>query len=136
MKQRVTLNCQSSPWINVNAGVPQASILGPLLFLIYINDLTYSLSSNAKLFASDTCLFSVVHNINTSAVALNSDLKKFNDWAFQWRTTFNPDHSKQAQEMIFSIKFKNVAHPPLLFNNNNVFQVNSQTHLGVILDIK
>ena len=50
--------------------------------------------------------------------------------------TFNPDPSKQAQEIIFSRKFKKAAHPPLLFNNNNASQVNFQTHLGVILDVK
>ena len=60
-KQRVTLNGQSSSWTNVNAGVPKGSILGPLLFLIYIDDLPGALSSNAKLFADDTSLFSVVH---------------------------------------------------------------------------
>ena len=50
--------------------------------------------------------------------------------------TFNPDRSKEAQEIIFSRKLKKATHPPLLFNNNNVFQVNSQTYLGVILDVK
>ena len=50
--------------------------------------------------------------------------------------TFNLDRNKQAQEMIFSRKLKKTTHPPLLFNNNNVSQVNSQTHLGVILDVK
>ena len=73
-KQRVTLNGQSSSWTNVNAGVPQGSILGPLLFLIYINDLPDGLSSNAKLFADDTSLFSVANDINTSAIESNSDL--------------------------------------------------------------
>ena len=94
------------------------------------------LSSNAKLFADDTSLFSVVHDINTSTIELNSDLKKINDWAFQWKMTFNPDRSKQAQEIIFSRKLKKVTHPPLLFNNNSVSQVNSQTHLEVILVVK
>ena len=84
------------------------------------------------LFADDTSLFSVVHDINTSTIELNSDLKKINDWAFQWKMTFNPDRSKQAREIIFSRKSKKVTHPPLLFNNSNVPQVNSQTHLGVI----
>ena len=50
--------------------------------------------------------------------------------------TFNPDRSKEAQEIIFSRKLKKATHPPLLFNNNNVSQVNFQTHLGVILDVK
>ena len=94
-KQRVTLNGQSSSWTNVNAGVPQGSILGPLLFLIYINDLPDGLSSNAKLFADDTSLFLVLHDINTSTIELNSDLKKINHWAFQWKMTFNPNCSKQ-----------------------------------------
>ena len=94
-KQRVTLNGQSSSWTNFNAGVPQGSILGSLLFLIYINDLSDGLSSNAKLFADDTSLFSVVHDINTSAAGLNKDLKKkINDWVFQRKMTFNPGRSK------------------------------------------
>ena len=78
-KQRVTLNGQSSSWTNVNAEVPRGSTLGPLLFLIYINDLPDGLSSNAKLFADDTSLFSVVNDINTSGIELNSDLKKIKD---------------------------------------------------------
>ena len=69
-KQRVTLNGQSSSWTNVNAEVPQGSVLGPLLLLIYINNLSDGLSSNAKLVADDTSLFSVVHDINVSAIEL------------------------------------------------------------------
>ena len=53
------------------------------LILIYINDLPDGLSSGAKLFADVTSLFSVVHDINTSTIELNSNLKKINDWAFQ-----------------------------------------------------
>ena len=98
-KQRVVLN-------GVNTGVPQGSILGPLLFLIYINDLSDNLSSNVKLFADDTSLFSVIHDINVSAGELNEDLKKISEWAFQWKMIFNPDARKQAQEVIFSRKIK------------------------------
>ena len=61
-KQRVVLNGQSSSWTNVKAGVPEDSILGPLLFLIYINDLANGLSSNTKLFADDTSLFFIIHD--------------------------------------------------------------------------
>ena len=82
-KQRVTLNGQTSFWTEVNVGVPQGSILGALLFLIYINDLPHGLSSNVKFFADDTSLFSVVHNIHSSAIDLNKDLKIINEWAFQ-----------------------------------------------------
>ena len=61
-KQIVVLNGQYSKWTNVEAGVRQGSILGPLLFLIYINDLPENLVSNSKLFADDTSLFSVIQN--------------------------------------------------------------------------
>ena len=73
--QRVVLNGQSSTWLPVTAGVFQESILGPLLFLIYINVLSNNLSSTAKLFADDTSLFSVVNDVNLSQFHLNSDLK-------------------------------------------------------------
>ena len=82
-KERVTLNGQTPPWTEVTAGVPQSSILGPLLFLIYINDLPDGLSSNVKLFADDTSLFSVVHDIHSSARDLNNNLKTINEWASQ-----------------------------------------------------
>ena len=60
-KQRVVLNGQHSSWGDVNAGVPQGLILGPLLILVYVNDLPNGLKSNPKLLADDTCLFSVIH---------------------------------------------------------------------------
>ena len=135
-KQRIVLNGQVSTWKNINAGVPQGSILGPLLFLIYINDLTEGLTTNVKLFADDTSLFSVVHDTQTSANDLNKDLKIINNWAFQWKMNFNPDPTKQAHEVIFSRKTKEIYHPPLVFNNTNVSQSSSQKHLGVILDSK
>ena len=75
-KQRVFLNGQTSEWRNVTAGIPQGSILGPLLLLIYINNLSGDLSSQAKLFADDTSLFSVTHDITTSANERNNDFKK------------------------------------------------------------
>ena len=132
-KQRVVLNGQSSSWTNVKAGVPQGSILGPLLFLIYINDLADGLSSNTKLFADDTSLFSVIHDSVITTLELNSDLSRIKQWAFQWKMSFNPDPNKQAQEVIFSRKPKKVCHPPSRFNNNNASQASSQKHLGLTL---
>ena len=78
-KQRVLLNGQTSEWRNITASVPQGSILGPLLFLIYINDLPGDLSSKAKLFADDTSLFFVTHDITTSENEINNDLNKVSD---------------------------------------------------------
>ena len=73
-KQRVIMNGQYSTRTNGEAGVPQGSSLGPLLFLIYINDLLENLVSNPKLFVDDTSLFSVIGNNNLSAQYLNEDL--------------------------------------------------------------
>ena len=71
--QRVVLNGQCSNQSSVLAGVPQGSILGPLLFLISINDLPDSLESSVKLFADDTSLFSTVYDPSMSADQLDKD---------------------------------------------------------------
>ena len=73
-------------------------------FLIYINNLPEGLNSEVKLFADDTSLFSIANCVNTSASTLNSNLLKIQDWTYQWKMSFNPDLTKQAQEMIFSSK--------------------------------
>ena len=104
--QRVALNGQTSSWEPVLAGVHQGSVLGHLFILIYINDLSKNLSSNTKLFADDTSIFSTVKNVNLSTDQLNSDLEKISVWADQWKMSFNPDPKKQAQEVTFSGKTK------------------------------
>ena len=118
------------------AGVPQGSILGPLLFLIYINDLPNGLESNPKHFADDTSLFATVKDITTSTVSLNNDLTKISEWAVQWKMNFNPDPSKQAQELLSSRKISFKPYPSLYFNGNLVHQVQLQKHLGLFLDQK
>ena len=117
-KQRVILNGPNSSWINVHAGVPQGSILGSLLFLIYSNDLADDLSSNVKLFADDASLFSVVHDVNAAARELNDDLKKMNKWAFQWKMSFNPDPSKQAN-VTLDVKLTFDEHLSNVLNKDN-----------------
>ena len=104
--QRVVLNGQTSSWRPILAVVPQGSILGPLLFLIYINDLPNELKSNAKLFPDDTSLFTIVKDENESANVLNNDLLLISKWAFNWKMLFNPDANKPAQEVLFSKKKK------------------------------
>ena len=103
-KQTVFLNGQTSEWKEINSGVPQGSELGPLLFLIYINDLPDGITSICKLFADDTSIFSKVLDVNESTKKLNLDLEKISQWAFQWKMHFNPYPNKQANEVIFSRK--------------------------------
>ena len=135
-KQRVVLNGQTSDWAEVKAGVPQGSVLGPLLFLVYINDLPDGLKSNAKLFADDTSIFSVVNDANVSYNQLNSDLLQINSWAFQWKMLFNPDPNKSATEVIFSHRREQYPHLSVKFNNSLVVSQASTKHLGMILDSK
>ena len=135
-RQRIVLNDQTSSWTNVLAGVPQGSILGPLFFFIYIDNLSDDLSSNPKLFADDTSLFSVVRDKNTSAKELNNDLQKISNWAYQWEMSLNPDPFKQAQEAIFSRKRTKTNHPTLTLNDNPVHLVALQKHLRMLLGCK
>ena len=95
------------------AGVPWGSILGPLPFLIYINDLPEGLESSVKLLADNTSLFSTVYDPNMSADQLDKYLQKNSEWAYKWRMIFHPDLSKQAQEVIFSRKTNKTNHPTI-----------------------
>ena len=101
-EQRVVLNGVHSDWGSINSGVPQGSVLGPLLFLVYVNDLENGIKSSINFFADDTSLFSTVYDPNTSAEDLNNDLQLISQWAFQWKMCFNPDPTKPAEGHLFS----------------------------------
>ena len=116
--------------------MPQGSILGPLLFLVYINDLTADLTRNVKLFADDISLFTVVQQPYTAAEDLNHDLELISKWAHDWRMSFNPDPQKQAVELLLSKKRHEIDHPHIFFNNTPVKKVEEHKHLGIILDSK
>ena len=133
-EQRVVIDGICSGWADVEAGVPQGSILGPLLFLIYINDITEVVTSDLRIFADDTFIFRTADS--NSSVSLNADLKIITDWAHQWKMLFNPDITKQAVEIIFSNKRSPSVFEPLTFNNIPVKLATETKHLGLILDNK
>ena len=115
-KQRVILPNATDDWTVIRAGVPQGSILGPLLFLLYINDIVNDIGSNVRLFADDTSLFIIIiDNPVTAAECLNSDLYKLSRWAATWLVTFNPS---KIEALLFSRKLNKPQHSPLFMQNH------------------
>ena len=123
LKQRVILNGQPFLWAGSEVDVSQVCMLE-------------ALSTTVKLFADDPSLFPIVKNVITCTSHLNSDLSKTSDWPFQWEMSFDPDPSKQAQEVTFSHKIRKTCYPSIYFYNKSVKQVPSQKHLPMIIDTK
>ena len=126
------INGKSSGWRNIEAGVPQGSVLGPLLFLLYINDLIDGMKSDARIFADDTSLFVVIDDPQTAFEILSHDLRLVEAWAKQWHMSFNLDPTKPPIEIVFSVKNKPPNHPPLFFNGVVVKSEEQHKHLGLI----
>ena len=131
-KQFVLVDGCSSTMKEVEAGVPQGSRLGPLLWILYVNDISENLESEVLIFADDTCLFASAKDPAQTADILNRDLAKIDDWARKWKVLFNPGKSK---DLIFSSKtlFNS---PPVLFNDIVVERVQQHRHLGIWLDYR
>ena len=89
-----------------------------------------------RFFADDSSLFSIITDPAASAVKLQHDLDSISEWVCQWKMSFNPDPTKQAEEILFSHKKFRVDHPPLHFNNIEVKRVTDHKHLGLTLDSK
>ena len=135
-QQPVVLNGRTSSWENVLPGVPQGSVLGSLLFLIYINDIPEGTKSIYQIFADDTSLFSIVKKDELSQNNLNSDLKKVSEWGHQWKVIFNYDPRKQRTEVHFSRRLNQDSPLPLDFNDNTVQTIEVHEHVGLSLDKK
>ena len=93
MKQQVSVNGSKSTWEQVVSGVPQGSVLGPILFVFYINDLPKSVQSNIKLFADETKLFRRVQGTE-DCHALQDDIATLENWSKDWLLKFHPQKCK------------------------------------------
>ena len=128
-KQRVVIDGIYSDQVSVTSGVPQGSRLGPLLFIIYINDILNELECEGLLFADDTSLTTWGEDANNATATINRDLERILEWSKIWKVIFNASKTK---DMIFTNKVMNNS-PPIMFNNTIVDRVVSHKHLGVYL---
>ena len=125
--QCVFINASLSDTLFTNAGVPKGSVLGPIMFLIYINDIADNLVSITRLFADDTSLSSSSRDPNDIEDTLNKDLSEINNWSQKWLVKFNPS---KTEVLLIS----NSLIPPdihIQFANENLELSDFHKHLGV-----
>ncbi len=130
--QKVVINGVESNPRYINASVPQGSILGPLLFLVYVNDLVNDLETTPYLFADDTSLLEVINprNVAGSFAKINRDLDSLSNWASQWRVNYN---ATKTVYMIVSNKKNTIVYPDLYLNGQVLTKVTSHKHLGITI---
>ncbi len=117
----------SSGLLDITAGVPQGSILGPLLFIMYINDIVTNITSDIRLFADDTSLYLTVENPHAAARVMNSDLHQIQQWADKWLVSFSAPKTK---EVLFTRARIDRNHPPLRLGREEIEQVSHHKHLS------
>ena len=127
-RQCVVLGGATSDWAPVHAGVPQGSILGPLLFLIFINDIVKDINSSIRLFSDDTSLYIIVEDPQTAALIINADLGTISTWADNWLVNFHP---RKTVSFLVSKKANAIAHPTLIMNNTVLSDSTCHKHLGI-----
>ena len=127
--QRVVLLGSSSKQIKVKSGVPQGSVLGPLLFLIYKNDIDDSVCNNLLKFADDTKVFSVVSDID-DVNKLQNDLRNLCKWSQDWLMLFNVDKCKVMHIGNNNINEKYESYK---MNGKLLEEVTEELDLGVIM---
>ena len=127
--QKVCINESLSSSRNITAGVPQGSVLGPLLFLIYINDISENLQGSARLFADDTSLSYSSRNLQNLQLIINDDLKHLHEWARRWLIIFNPS---KTEVLLISNTFIDF-NMQLVMDNSVLKIVDMHKHLGVTL---
>ena len=126
--QCVVIKGETSDYQRVPAGVPQGSALGPLLFLVYINDIVDNIDSMMKLFADDTSMSLSSNDTIVRTNTLNSDLEKVAVWATKWKVNFN-----ESKTELVNIKRGNNPVLDLYFSNHTLHEKESHKHLGITL---
>ena len=127
-RQRVAISGEISDWVPVTSGVPQGSVLGPLLFLLYINDLCDVVQSRIKLYADDTLVFREINSIQDS-VALQRDLDAIDEWCKLWQLQLN---IKKCCSMQVSRKIKRATPAHVYFlAREPLVKVDSYKYLGL-----
>lgn len=126
--QAVVIKGEKSDYLKIPAGVPQGSVLGPLLFLIYINEIVNGITSNVKLFADDTSMSLSLNNHVTRTEIINADLLKINIWAMHWKVKF----SEEKTELLNFVRGNNVV-LPLTFGTVQLCDTDKHKHLGLVL---
>ena len=125
-KQRVVINGEASDWLHVSSGVPQGSVLGPLLFLIYINDLDCGINAKISKFADDTKLGGKALTTGDCEV-IQQDLDNLSTWSDKWLLKFNKDKCK-----VMHVGFNNRKHNYNL-QSQNLIKVEVEKDLGVLV---
>ena len=129
--QRVLINGKFSCFVDITSGVPQGSILGPLLFLIYFNDIVDGIGNHMFLFADDTTIISIDSTWENVQVSLNEDLKRLEKWSYDWLTSFN---SLKTEFMMFANKPLQNYLIELKLNHIVLSRVRTHKHLGLVLN--
>ena len=125
--QRVCVDGQYSEWGLTSAGVPQGSVLGPILFLIFINDITTGTATNFRIFADDASYFHSSRTSATNHVVMQNDTDSVANWANEWLITMS---APKTVNMIVSRR-KNQQNLSLVMNNIAINLVDDHTHLGM-----
>ena len=125
--QFVRLGDFRSEHLYTKCGVPQGYVLGPLIFLRYVNDIGTNIKSSISLFADDTIVLCSSKNPSALHTMLSNDLRQLEMWSDLWSFTFNA-----AKTEVFTITNNPSLHPPLRFCNQELNETTSHKHLGLI----
>ena len=126
--QRVVLPGGNSDWMEIKDGVPQGSILGPLIFIIYINDIVHDIQSFIRLFADDTTHYIIADLTDPAAQILNNDLERISLWSDLWLVKFSPN---KIETFLCSRKRNTIDHLNLYLAEVSIKEVSSHKHLGL-----